>query len=552
MLETIASPMPQTCLQSVNDVEMIVANETQLAALDLYRLGLNVFPLVRGTKDAHFGKWARLKSTRLLTPDTGKDENERAEHLEFFLRLFDDVNIAVMCGRTSNNLTVLDCEGVEIGNYHAEEFAKRGLRPWKVRTARGYHFWWSSDCQVANNPDDKNTPRGFEIRGHSLYVLCPPSVHPSGAIYEWVEREGETLPFIPISKLDWLPITPQTTRRERVPFDDAPLARLFKKTQDFCEGGAIEGARDDRLFAAACDFASKGFALADALPHLMHGCEISGFDKSFTQRQAERTVASAFKKSRQSIKPVTLTPIWARAAAWAASHDWQSLPYTITDKTGRATTKLVSAQSLRAVFLACCVRQMHDGYTGSGVFRAAQREIAEIADLNQRTARQALRALTFVGYLLPCSSNDNDARLFAFSPNAQKCPSSSEWFNSIGAFLRVGVEADIFTHGGLGKTSGRVHKIILERPYTIKEIGERLRLSASTVRKSIAKLRKKGLARKVGKHKWIGDKCDDARLTEIANECGTLGKSQAREAKNAEERARFATMEFLHNKARRE
>jgi len=191
ILEQVANA---TRLQSpsVDAFEFVVTSETQSTALDLYRRGLNVFPLVRGTKNKHFGCWARLQTTRLVGPDTGKDEDERAENLEVFLRLFDDANIAVLCGRTSNNLTVLDCENNAVAEQHAAEFAKRELHPWVVRTARGVHFWWLSDVQIANNPGKKDELRHWEIRGHSCYVLCPPSVHPSGAIYEWAEREGDT------------------------------------------------------------------------------------------------------------------------------------------------------------------------------------------------------------------------------------------------------------------------------------------------------------------------------------------------------------------------
>jgi hypothetical protein len=542
---------------AVPNFQLVAADATQLAALDLYRRGLNVFPLVRGAKDQHFGAWGRLQTTRLIDPDQGKSDDERAEHLEIFLRLFDDANIAVMVGRTSQNLTVLDCENEVSAQRHRREFERRGLRPWVVRSPRGFHFWWLSDREIANNQDDKAKPRGWEIRGHSCYVLCPPSVHPSGAIYEWCERENTRPPVIEIAALDWLPLTPAVTRRERIPFDPKPLARLFKRTQDFCENGTREGERNNRLFAAACDFAAKGFEIDDALPHLWRGCDASGYDKSFTRRHAEKTIASAYGKCRKSIKPCGPVPTWARAAAWAESHDWRALSFTIKRR-GKTATKRVSKDTARAVFLACCARLRLEGFRGSGVFRAARREIAEIAGVGQKTVSNTLAALVQSGYLIDRGANAIGARLFAFPESkCSKVPSNREWFNTIGYFCTFGLAADVFSgkrgkRTGLPKSARRVWLAITEKPVTCAQIASKARCSVSTARRSLGVLEKHALARRVGRSKWLGEKCDDARLREIAQTCGTLGRTQERKEQHARERARFVTLQMAHNKDRRE
>lgn len=547
-------------------LDFVAVSATQGAALDYYRLGLNVFPVVFGTKGAegknHFGKWGQLQATRLINPDTGKDDDKRAEALEIFLKLFDGVNLAIMTGRTSQNLTVLDCENEVVARKHAREFERRGLRPWIVRTRRGLHFWWFSNCECANNPDDKDTPRGWEIRGHSNYVIVPPSVlldRNTGEIvhvYEWVTREGERPPVIEQGALDWLPIAPSVAPRGKaLPFSDNPLAGLFKSTREFCESGTREGERNNRLFNAACDFQSKGWAQHTAHDYLMHGCDLSGYDKSFSRRDAERTIQSAYNKARKAPKPnyTPRVPTWGRAITWALSHKWQALEYTTT-KRGKVSTRNVSANTARKVFVACCERARRDGRE---VFRAARREIAELASVRGATATNALRALVNAGYLLDRGTNDFDARLFAFPKNVQERTNTTEWLNSIGTLLHAGIKADVFSnragdYKGLGEVAGRVLDVIAERPYTVAQVATRLNCSASTVRRGLKRLVAHNIARKVGRLKWVGDSLDGARLQEIARTCGTLGRGQARKDTHTGERAQRITNQMARNKYKRE
>lgn len=544
--------VPQNAPQIANafaGLQIVAANENQLAALDLYRRGLNVFPLVRGTKDVHFGAWGRLQTTRLLDPDRGNAE-QRAEALEIFLRLFDATNIALMCGRTSQNLTVLDCENELSAQRHAREFARRGLRPWVVRTARGKHFLWLSDCEIANDRDNTEKPRGWEIRGHSCFVLTPPSIHPSGAVYEWLEREGEHPPVIERAALDWLELKPSVKARIYKPFEGGAFARLFKSTREFCEHGARCGDRNNRLFKAACDFQSKGFSLAEASAHLLHGCDLSGYDKSFTRRQAERTITSAYKRTRNTPKPNAKpisAPVWLRAATWAMSHKWESLQYR--DRKSKST-KRVSKDTARFVFLACCERARRDALE---VFRCARREIAELAGVRSGTAGNALLALEQAGFVLNRGYNRHGAHLIAFPQNVQKRTSNIEWFNIIGTVLHVGAKSDLFSNGkGLGRTAGRVLDVIAERPRSVQQIAERLDCDESTVRRALGKLAGHSVARKVGKCKWIGERLTHERINEIAQVRGALGKGQARKDLHARERARFVTLQMLANKHKKE
>ena len=61
-----------------------------------------------------------------------------------------------------------------------------------ARTSRGWHFWYSTSEAVRNGVD---ILPGVDIRAFGGYVIVPPSVHSSGAIYRWevpLERDAIT------------------------------------------------------------------------------------------------------------------------------------------------------------------------------------------------------------------------------------------------------------------------------------------------------------------------------------------------------------------------
>ena len=203
--------------------------------------------------------------------------------------------ICTITGSISRNLTVLDCDTHGEAKYHEREFALRGLRPWVVGTARGKHFWWlSADGEIAN-VGLKTFPNGqAEIRGNRGYIISPPSIHPSGMIYQWRVRERSEPPTFSIDQLDWLPLNLRTTvkteeRQHFTPGFAGSLDVLSERNRDFIKNGASVGERNYRLFCAAADMAGNAFSFPETFSVL----EAVAIRSRLSKQEVLKTVRSA-------------------------------------------------------------------------------------------------------------------------------------------------------------------------------------------------------------------------------------------------------------------
>lgn len=132
------------------------------------------------------------RSKRPLIEEWPERATSDAEILHAWLQEYPGCNWGLACGPDSG-VFVLDVDGDEgaaslrgLGEDHEQEWRDT----LSAETARGFHFYL---CYPANavirNSASKLAP-GLDVRGEGGYVLVPPSVHPSGAIYRWA-REGE-------------------------------------------------------------------------------------------------------------------------------------------------------------------------------------------------------------------------------------------------------------------------------------------------------------------------------------------------------------------------
>lgn len=143
-----------------------------------------------------------------------------------------DFNIGI---RTGDGLVVVDGDRRKQGHLTLRDLIRRnGAWPatYRVKTSDGMHFYFRSDIHLASGADALGP--GVDIKGQGGYVVAPPSVHPSGHVYQYdVESQSkpQPLPF-------WV-VEARNGRQKRLDH-----SRVLN--------GVPEGERDEMLFKYTC------------------------------------------------------------------------------------------------------------------------------------------------------------------------------------------------------------------------------------------------------------------------------------------------------------
>ena len=83
---------------------------------------------------------------------------------------------------TGKNVVVVDADSKEAVEFM--ESVQVHQTPWKVKTAKGKHYYFQYDNSVEIR-NSANTTTKIDIRGEGGYVVAPGSVHYTGVVYEW-------------------------------------------------------------------------------------------------------------------------------------------------------------------------------------------------------------------------------------------------------------------------------------------------------------------------------------------------------------------------------
>jgi len=123
------------------------------------------------------------------------------------------MNLAIVTGAVSG-IVVVDADAPE-----AVRWATRRLTytPWQVRTSRGYHLYYRTpEARVPNRAriDAGDGRLALDLRGDGGYVIAPPSVHRSGAVYRLAGDWTAPRSRVPVFWPGWL-ARPDHERRTR-------------------------------------------------------------------------------------------------------------------------------------------------------------------------------------------------------------------------------------------------------------------------------------------------------------------------------------------------
>ncbi|MGC9123549.1 MAG: bifunctional DNA primase/polymerase [Thermoplasmata archaeon] len=158
-------------------------------AKKLYDLGFSVIPLKEKSKTP-LEKWEEF-------------QNRRATEQELH-KWFDNGknNIAVITGKVSGNLIVIDFDNLDILPFIIDDIQNIAKETMIVRTGKGIHIYFKCNEKYLATKKFENLK--IDIKGEGGYVVAPPSIHPSGAVYtfeganqvKYNEKMGELLEFL--------------------------------------------------------------------------------------------------------------------------------------------------------------------------------------------------------------------------------------------------------------------------------------------------------------------------------------------------------------------
>jgi hypothetical protein len=209
-------------------------NETIEQYVKFYRnLGLNVIPIIAKSKKPNLKEWKSWQTE--WVPD---------ETIEEWLRKGLFQNIGIICGKISGNLVVVEFDKRE--NY--PKFFKRDIENETLvsESRRGFHVYLRSKLPLRSF---KIKQLDVEIRSEGNFVVAPPSIHPSGHVYRFVNPEVKTiLEVTDIKEAIWQKAEKLGVQRQEsfLEFRDDPPC--IKKILN----GVEEGIRDECAIRLAC------------------------------------------------------------------------------------------------------------------------------------------------------------------------------------------------------------------------------------------------------------------------------------------------------------
>ena len=169
-------------MSKMPDVGFVWAEQVR-KHLQTYRdLGLAVIPAVYGDKRPEID-WKQWQKQAPPWDQVDKWFNDGKPH-----------NVAIVCGEASRNLAVIDFDDPETYSrfFKVAELEKETL---VVRTGSGrYHVYLFTQDPV---PSFKIPQLKIEVRSTGNIVIAPPSKHPSGGYYAFVNPEIRTIVTVP-------------------------------------------------------------------------------------------------------------------------------------------------------------------------------------------------------------------------------------------------------------------------------------------------------------------------------------------------------------------
>jgi hypothetical protein len=181
---------------SVNEFKTVVLSY----ALTYLRRNLSVIPLVYGDKKPAI-EWKEYQGRRPAEEEVRK----------WFSKPH---NVGIVCGSVSGNLIVIDFDSEDKFNEFYEKLDKAYpelrdavLNTWIVETGKGRHVYLRLKMDPSDFREKMRTRvrlvDGVDVKAEGGYVVAPPSLHPSGKQYRFINAGDVNDPIAEVSYEDF-------------------------------------------------------------------------------------------------------------------------------------------------------------------------------------------------------------------------------------------------------------------------------------------------------------------------------------------------------------
>lgn len=569
--ETYVSLLRQvTSVSNPNDPELDAhqfrnskLTNIQLAALDLYKRGLNPFPVCLPEMVKELSRmYPELFETNEKRPYILRPLFDSRMHLcnpscaerevrtgrrcsgnsngSGFFELFDFSSLAVMLGKTSGNLVCLDCDDMKSFEIALKLFVKHCIDSWAYYTSRGGNLLFrliegeaknSNQCRIVN----------AQIWGNKHFCILPPSNHSSGRCYTWIDGMSPMTNISPsqppssisIKQLDWLGIRLKAESKEaHCDLFDLPewTRNLSENNRHILISEIEEGKRNPMLTKVVYDVAAcidqnlvsykdaeqlLFWTASRCLPPYPRS-EIIQMLRSALRKENLRPSKEYYdRKGTSSIEDLVKI-----AAQFLTAHNWRSHGRT--------------ASTDRVVFEACIQRARKDR---SDYFRASSREVAELANIQKPiTVRNSLTRLVGKGLLKYVGKDQSGAFIYSFGdmvrdqkrytniPLNTSVPICNSDF-PVRYAPSTSIEQDLFLK--LGRIAYPVWEHLKRSPEKgPTAIANKLNLNRSSVYRVLVRLQENKLINfSASEGLYVGNCLSEKELVSLAENLGVLGKS---------------------------
>ena len=216
-------------------------------------------------------------------------------------------NVAVICGKISGGeywLVVTEFDLVSEYEKFKNQVEEKLLLDLTditpvVRTGRGYHVYWLVKEAVKSEKHSSHIT--LEIRSDGNYVLVPPSIHPMGRTYKFINPDV-TIPYTLDSLLD-VGIDVNQSKPQKA--DGTPENWISEAME-----GVPEGQRDDTCTRLAGYYIGKDIP-PDIVKSILHGLadkcpQPPEAKEPFTHQDVDRIVDSIYFKERLKVPQDTI------------------------------------------------------------------------------------------------------------------------------------------------------------------------------------------------------------------------------------------------------